>query len=71
MMTFGDLAIGEIFYWPEGGGPITKVDATHYEFKIHHGRPGDGQWPDGSPRMATGTAEPHYRVRRTRTRSTP
>lgn len=58
-LTFGELAIGDTFGWPEhppGVQPLTKVDAAHYEFLIH----GTG------PRKASGTAEPHYPVRRAR-----
>jgi hypothetical protein len=63
--TFGELPIGARFTWPDGPGvhPITKVDDVHYQFPIHGGRALDGQWPDGTPKMAQGTAEPHYRVR--------
>jgi hypothetical protein len=67
-LTFGELAIGEAFTWPpplpRGPGPITKTDATHYEFLIHGGRALDGQWPDGTPKKGYGTAEAFYRVER-------
>jgi len=77
-VTFGELAIGEAFAWrdtaeiqhgPPGPEPMTKVDDAHYTFRIHGGRALDGQWPDGTPMHARGTAEPHYPVRRT-TRAT-
>jgi len=74
--TFGDLAIGDTFEWLDTkeiqhgppGGPITKVDDQHYEFLIHGSRAGDGKWPDGTPKKARGTAEPHYPVRKIRRR---
>lgn len=74
-VTFGDLAIGGTFEWrdtaeiqhgPTGPTPMTKATATHYEFLIHGGRASDGQWPDGTPMKARGTAEPHYPVRKIR-----
>lgn len=58
MMTFGDLAIGDAFWWrdtaaiqhgPRGPEPMTKVTATRYE------------WSRGFS-----TAEPHYPVQKIR-----
>jgi hypothetical protein len=46
---------------------MVKVDDAHYEFRIHGGRAPDGQWPDGTPMQARGTAEPHYPVRKVTT----
>ena len=58
-LTFGELAIGECFYWPppipRGPGEIWKVAPDRYEFWIHGVVDG---W------KATGTAEAFYRVER-------
>jgi hypothetical protein len=55
-LTFGELAIGELFTWPDRlGGAIVKVADDGYEFWIH-GKVGG--------RLGTGTAEDFYRVER-------